>query len=161
MFVRKGTVRKARGGSNRRSTRRPRRDSNGASTGTSRKSVVSDEHSSSSVGHRLTPNGEHEGIRSTSSFSIGYEDDIRDNGSVHSGNISVFEERQPPVKVTSYDDSRVRMTSGPESVRYQSEVAKPSPSRSQATTVVVGYLYFFIPTQTSEFFIICKYKDCL
>lgn len=141
MFVRKGTVRKVRSGSNRRSARRPRRDSNSTSTGgTSRKSIVSDEPSSSSIGHRLTPNGDSNTLRSTSNISLALEEDITDSVSMTSARCSMYELHNV-AGVTSNPGSMRYQT---DTLRYQNEIARPSPAKSHNTTVVVSSVFVYV-----------------
>lgn len=138
MFVRTGTIRKGRGGSNRRSVRRPRRDSNSANNGgTARKSVGSDEPSSSSIGHRLTPNGDTNTVRSVSNLSLAYDEKVKENGSHTSRNYSMYE-LQNVASAASNNDSWTYQNAH----AYQSDVARPSPAKSQATAVVVSSKLF-------------------
>lgn len=155
MFVRKGTVRKVRSGSNRRSARRPRRDSNSTSTGgTSRKSVVSDEPSSSSIGHRLTPNGDSNTLHSTSNFSLAFEEDIKDSVSVTSAKCSMYE-LQNVAGVTPNTGSLRHQT---DTLRYQNEIAKPSPAKSRNTTVVVSSDFVCVSIFTNACFPLVKQR---
>jgi len=126
MFVRKGTVRKNRGGANnRRSVRRPRRDSNG--TGAPKKYIASDEPSSSSVSRRATPNEEHAPVGCSSTIALAREEDIHTSIPM------------TPVKCRT-NGSVTHVPSCSNDVRYQTDIVKPSPSKSQCTTVVVSLL---------------------
>lgn len=127
MFVRKGTVRKARGGSNRRSIRRPRRDSNGTA-GPSKKAVIPDDPSSSSTSRWATPSEEPDITRSASTCSLPCEENIKE--SLPMTPVHCYTSDHPPVSP--------RVSPCTDSLRYQDEIVKPSPSRSQATTVVVS-----------------------
>lgn len=134
MFVRKGTVRKNRGGANRRSVRRPRRDSNENNGGHRRKGVTGEAISTDSAnGYELTINGDIE-MFSASGGSLHY------GSTFGNGNIS---------KRSSLEEESHPSISNVERVSHFKDDFKSSPARSQATTILVRHVLF------SHFFCVC------
>ena len=143
MFVRKGTIRKNRGGSNRRSIRRPT-GNNG-----SRKSHILDDPSSTGSGSyrlstnddissRLTPTSDACATTSSSTNSFRFDEVARSRSKSPNGVYKSKDEDIIPSPVVH-------------TVRYQSELpTKPSPARSGTNTVVVSH---FISLLSRKIFI--------
>ena len=125
MFVRKGTIRKARGGANRRSTRRPRRNSN-ENISPLRRTVIEEEPLPGSS-HNLDSINE---FKSVKSVSVSYES---------TKDVSKILYSEPKVTV-----NRISSCSS-FSPKHTEYVCKDSPAaRSHTTTIIVSYYIYII-----------------
>ena len=140
MFVRRGTVKKNRGGSNRRSIRRTTGNSG------SRKSHILDDPFSTGSGSyrlstnddacsRLTPTSDACATTSSSSNSVRLDDITLARSKSANG-------------VHRYKDGDTLSSSVVPNIRYQSETpTRPSPARSGTNTVVVCYFISLLSKQ--------------
>ena len=124
MFVRTGTVRKNRGAASRRHAQRNRRDSN-EHNGVTRKSVITDDHSSTgSAVYGLSPNGDIQRSRSISLNSFTYKTEVDTDHHISE-------------KVDNEIDES-NLCNPYQNIRKQDHLTvKGSPARSHTTTVVV------------------------
>lgn len=123
MFVRKGTLRKTRGGANRRSTRRTGRSSTDNIAVSRRPAAHDDAIPTGSTPHRLTSNGETNATRSASQRSLTYGK-AADAASAHYSAASTSATRIPSSSLTT-------------PVKY--DASKLSPARSHTATIVVSH----------------------